>query len=302
MRRITRFGLVVAVVLIALPLVQLGSGRPSIVRAHPAAHPATPPTYDWDTATAGTQPPTSPRLASPSARLLSTLRLAFTVMVPLEQLQAILPAGYVATEAAPAGSGLASVSLQFRFQERFERVGVGTFGPSSGLLVFHIARNTALNRPELLALAEEESTTSVVDAFNAVFGPGSSRLAEVKAEIEEEAGTLQVKFDVEDESIGLDINVTASGPAAIEARGHGDPAGAPFRGLNNGASANAPYWFGFMNDFRPVPITSTNFFLGIGPGRYGEGVLGLPGGAVDVVGVAANFAFLRWHDNHYQLE
>jgi hypothetical protein len=302
MRRITRFAVVVAVVLIALPLVQLGSARPSIVRAHPAAHPPTPPTYDWDTATAGTQPPTSPRLANPNARLLSTLRLAFPVLVPLEQLQAILPAGYVATEAAPAGSGLASIALQFRFQERLERVGIGTFGPTSGLVASHVARNTALNRLELLILAAEDSTTSAADAFNAVFGPGSSRVANVKAEIEETAGTLEVKFDVEDESIGLDINVKAKGPAAIDARGHGDPAGAPIRGLNNGVSANAAYWFGFMNDFRSVPITSTNFSFRMGPGRYDDGVLGLPGGAVDVVGVGPNFTFLRWHDNHYQLE
>lgn len=301
MRRITLSTLVVAAVLIVLGVL-FGPVRPSIVRAHPAAHPPTPPTYDWDTATAGIQPPTSPRLANPTARLLSTLRLAFPVTVPLAQLQAILPAGYVATEAAPAGSGLASLSLQFRFQERFERIGVGTFGPTSGLVVSHIARNAALNRSELLFLTAEDSTASAADAFNAVFGPGSSRLAEVETEIEEKSGMLEVKFGVKDAPIGLEVNVQAQGPAAIDTRGHGDPAGAPARGLNNGASANASYWFAFMNDFRPVPITSSNFSLRIGPGRYGDGVLGLPGGAVDVVGVGPNFAFLRWHDNHYQFE
>jgi hypothetical protein len=223
-------------------------------------------------------------------------------MVPLEQLQAILPSGYVATEVAPAGSGLASISLQFRLQERLERVGVGTFGPTSGLSVSHIARNMTLNRSELLFLVYEDSTTQAADAFNAVFGPGSSRVAEVKAEIEETDGTLEVKFDVRDESIGLDIHVKAKGPAAIDTRGHGDPAGAPSRGLNNGASANAAYWFGFMNDFRSVPITSTNFSLRIGPGPNSDGVLRLPAGALDVVGVGPNFTFLRWHDNHYQLE
>jgi hypothetical protein len=299
MRRIT---LLAVVVLVVVTVVQFSPLGRSTVGAHPGAHAPTPPTYDWNTATVGTQPPTSSRLANPSARLFSTFRLSFNVIVPLAQLQAILPAGYLATELAPAGSGLATVILQFRFQERLERVGVGMFGPTSGLFVFHPARNGALNRSELLLLAAEDSNTPAADAFNAVFGPGNDRLAEVETEIEEKAGQLKFTFEVEDEGIGLKLKVRAQGPAAIDTQGAHADAGGPLRGLNNGATANAAYWFGAMADSRSVPITSTNFSLRIGSGRFGDGILRLPGGALDVMGVGPSFTFIRWFEVPFQLE
>jgi len=297
MRRIIFFALVAAVVLIALPIVQFGPVRPSIVGAHPGVHPPSPPTYDYSTDTPGTQPPTSPFLASPTLRQLRTLRLSVPAIVNVGDLQAILPAGFNATE-FPAGSGLAVMPLNFDFQGRCERLGVGTFGPASGVQVLHTALNTALNRNELLNLANWFSEASSVSCFNAVFGPGSSRVADVETEIRENRGQLQMKFDVKDTAIGFRVQVQAEGPAAIVTRGHADPAGNPLRGLNEGIFANPAVRFSTHFDALAVPITPANLHLNALMG----GQLNLPGGSLPIVGVGTAFTFFRNFEGFFDPE
>src|SRR5712691_2463308 len=104
MRRIILSTAVAALALVVIPIVQFDLDHTSVVVAHPGPHPPSPPTYDYDTATPGTQPPTSPLLAGAEARFVRTLALLFNVIVPLTELQAILPAGFTATELPPAGS------------------------------------------------------------------------------------------------------------------------------------------------------------------------------------------------------
>jgi len=157
MRRIILSTAVAALALVVIPIVQFDLDHTSVVVAHPGPHPPSPPTYDYDTVTFGTQPPTSPWLAGAEAHHLWTLRLNFNVFVPLAELQAILPAGFTATETAH-GSGLAAVFLYFNLQERIERVGLGTFGPGSSLSVGCLAGNMALNRLENLYLAVSTPT------------------------------------------------------------------------------------------------------------------------------------------------
>ena len=122
MRGITALKVVVAVVLTGLAPVAFV--RPSIVVAHPGPHLPSPPTHDYDTATPGTQPPTAPVLANPTGRLFSLLRLAVTTIVPLEDLQRILPPGYTANPLpAPNPPGLAGMGLGFDFQAQCDRAG-----------------------------------------------------------------------------------------------------------------------------------------------------------------------------------
>jgi hypothetical protein len=298
MRRIIFVSVVAAAVLTALPIVQFGPLRPSIAVAHapggaPTVHPPSPPTYDYDTVTPGTQPPTSPLLAGSTARIMETLALSVFATVPQAELQAVLPGGFIATE-SPAGSGLAVITLRFRFQERIEQLGGGTFGPASGLVVFHIARNAALNRPELLILAAEFSDASLVNGWRAVFGPGSSRLADVEVEIKEKGEQLQLKFDVEDEAIGLSVKVQAEGPAAITRRTHSDPFDLPLRPLNDGIFANPAHRSSNMGD---VQIVEANLEL-----HAAGGQLRLPGGVLTIAGLAPNVAFVRAFESLFRPE
>jgi hypothetical protein len=277
-----------------MPFTPVGM-RSSIVSAHPGAHPAAVlPTYDYDTVTPHTQPPTAPVLANPTGRILSTLGLAFSVYVPLAELQAILPPGFTATPAPPPlPADVAGINLQYSFHQQFALTAGGVSAPAAGLSAYHFARNTALNRLESVALAVEQSDGSFVDCQRAMLGPNGSRVAEVKAEAKQKRGQLQLKFDVEDEEIGLWIRVWVEGSSALVARGnHSDPVAVASRTLDGGMLANPAQRWSVMSDQLLVPIADKNFRLTVGGrGAIPQGQLGLPGGAVTVVSVDPTFRF-----------
>jgi hypothetical protein len=222
------------------------------------------------------------------------------------ELQAILPPGFTANPLPPPNlPGQAPIALLFAFQGRCELLASGTIsGPASGLFAVHTARNTALNRNELLILAAEFSDASFVNCVDALWGPGSAHLADVEVKIKEKGGRLELGFDVEDESIGLDIKAQATSSGPIVARGaHADPAGDPQRSLNEGTTANAAFRYALMADNLVVPTAAANFRLKIrgrgdddddGDGAHGR--LGLPGGRVRVIGVGPTVAFFRWFE------
>jgi hypothetical protein len=194
--------------------------------------------------------------------------------------------------ATPPGSGTAAVGLAFIYQERTERIGIGTFGPSSGLVIVHNALNTNTepDRVEQLGLAYECSDAAFVGALNAALGPGSSRQAEVKVDIKEEGGQLRFQFHVVDEALDLNVKVSAEGPAAIANRFHQDPVPIPFRTLNNGTAPNPPFRFASQGDNNVVATAEANLELAVTGGR-----LGLPGGgSLTVVDVGPTVAFIRW--------
>lgn len=304
MRRIISLVAPLVGVLIALPFVPLGPVGSWVASAHPGAHPPSPPTHDYNTATVGTQPPTAAVLANPTGRLLASLRLSTMTIVPLEELQAILPAGFTANPLPPPNApGLAGMGLLFDFQGQCDHFAAGTSSPASGLYALHIARNTALGRNELLNLAAEFSDDSFINCHRALLGPGGSRRADVELEVQEKGGQLQLKFEVEDEAIGLRVDVRAEGPATIIGRGHADPAGSPLRTLENGMFANPAHRFSIMSDSLVVPTTTTNFTLKAGnDGDGGLGRLRLPGGTVKIVGLGPTFTLQRSFENFLQPE
>ena len=320
MRRMISLAAISAAVLMALPFLPSGSIGSWIVSAHPGPHLPSPPTHDYDTAIPGTQPPTSPVLASPTGRLFSALRLGVTIMVPVEDLQRVLPMGFTANALpAPNPPGMAGVGLSFDSLGQCDRVGAGPSGSASIMYALHQARNTALARNELLVLAAEFDEQSFIDCHQALLGQGGSRLAEVGAEIEQKHGQLRVKYEVEDKDIGLRVKVRANGPAAFTARSnHADPAPAPLRTLDQGLFVNQAHRFSSMSDTVGIPITDDNFALTLGHNRRHNrhaaedgtlGRLGLPGGSVRVVGIAAAFPgfpplflYSRWFENFVQPE
>ena len=312
MRRIIRLAGVGAVVLIALPLVQLGPARPSVAVAHPGPHVPSPPSHDYDTMIPGIQGPTSPVLANPTGRLFSAARLSVTTIVPLEDLQRILPPGYTANPLpAPNPPGVAGMGLGFDFQAQCDRAGAAPSGSALWMFALHLARNTALARNEVLVLAAEVADESFLNCHQAVFGPGGSRLAELEAEVRQKHGQLHIEYEVGDEAIGLKIKVRAEGPAAFTARNnHADPAPSPLRTLDQGLFANPAQRFSIMADAVGIPITDDNFRLTLGHDRDGDddgddgtlGSIGLPGGRVRVVGLMPNFTFQRWFENFFQPE
>jgi hypothetical protein len=291
-RQILFFTMVVASILVVVSIVQFGPLRSSVVEAHPGVHPPNPPSYDYNTDMPGTQPPTSALLANPATHTLRTFQLSVSsVLVPLGELQAILPSGFNAIESSP-GSGTASLILDFIFQERFERIGIGTFGPASGLQVRATVFNITLSRQETLLLAQEYSDPAFVDAINAANGPGSSRVAEAKVEIEEEEGQIRLKFEVADEAIGLDVEVRGEGRSAdIVQRFHVDPQVVAFRSLNNGLSPNPSFRLAVQQDRSQIAITDSNPKL-----SGARGQLRLPGGSLTLVGFGPSFNIVRWQE------
>jgi hypothetical protein len=252
---------------------------------------APPPTYDYDPTVPGTQPPASPLLANPTTRSLRTHQLNVPVLVPLAEAQAVLPPGFNAVESA-SGSGTATIILVFFYQQQFERIGIGTFGPASGLVLSIPALNTNIqpNRVELILPTLELSDAPSVEAANAAFGPGSSRLAETKVEIKEEGGRLRFTYHVVDEALGLNVKVNAEGSAVIVARSLSDPAPMLFRTLDNGQAPNPPLRNAAQQDSNAVPTAEANLDLSLGGGR-----LRLPGGGhLTVIGVGPTVTFFRW--------
>ena len=305
MRRMSSLAVIAAVL-----AVLLGAVRPWVVRAHPGPHAPTPPSHDYDTVIPGIQGPTSSVLANPTGRLFSAARLSVTTIVPLEDLQRILPPGFTANPLpAPNPPGLAGLGLGFDFQAQCDRAGAAPSGSAPWMFALHQARNTALARNEVLVLAAEVADESFLNCHQAILGPGGSRLAELEAEVRQKQGQLLIQYDVEDEAIGLHIKVRAEGPAAFSARNnHADPAPSPLRTLDQGLFANPAQRFSIMADAVGVPIRDRNFRLTLGRDRDDDaddgtlGWIGLPGGRVRVVGVMPNFTFQRWFENFFQPE
>ena len=211
-------------------------------------------------------------------------------LVPIAELEAILPRGFDAVEASP-GSATAAITLDFIFQQRMELIGIGTFGPASGLQVQATALNTELSRQERLILAWEFSDAVFVKALDAAFGSGSSRPAKTKVDIKEDEATLQFKFHVVDEPLGLNVKLTAEGPAGLVERFHADPQPSTFRSLNDGEFTNPPFRLALQQDRAVVPTTAESLALDVPGGR-----LRLPGGSLTIVGVAPTFNVVRLHE------
>jgi hypothetical protein len=290
--------------------VLLGSVGPWSVSAHPGPHVPSPPSHDYDTVVPGIQGPTSPVLANPTGRLFSAARLSVTTIVPLEDLQRILPPGFTANPLpTPNPPGLAGLGLTFDFQGQCERTGAAPSGSAPWMSAAHTARNTALARNEVLVLAAEVADESFLNCHQAVLGPGGSRLAELDVNVRQKDAQLRIQYEVKDKAIGLHIKVRAEGAPAFTARSaHADPTPAPLLTLDKGLFANPAQRFSIMADAVGIPITERNFRLTLGHDRDDDrdkrtlGWLGLPGGRVRVVGVMPNFVVQRWFENFFQPE
>jgi len=73
-----------------------------------------PPTYDWDDTVPGIQGPTSPLLAGAERRQFRSFVVSIPVLVPLMELQAALPPGFIAIALA-AGLIQASHAVYYGF-------------------------------------------------------------------------------------------------------------------------------------------------------------------------------------------
>lgn len=246
-----------------------------------------PPTYDYDPATPGTQPPTSPLLAGYDYRSVRTYQVTIPVLVPLAHLQAILPAGFSAI-ATPAGSNTASLSLAFFVDQRFERTGEGkTYGPVSALLVSTTVWNNNRQpaRQELVFPCFEAS--GEIDALNASFGPGAARLADVGLTIEQQEGRMRFGFAVRDPGLGFQIKASAECPAALNTRSISDPVGLAFRTLN-GLTPNDAFRAASQSDTLTIPTATADVKLQ-SPGHR----LRFPAGTLSIVGLGASVTFSR---------
>lgn len=250
--------------------------------------PAPPPTYDYDTATPGVQGPKSPLLAGYTYRSVRPYQVGIPVLVPIADMQAILPPGFTAV-ATPAGATNTTLTLSFFLDQRFQpdATSLTTFGPASAMLVSATVLNTNLATPRQELVFPCFEASAYVDQLNATFGPGAARKAKVRAEFIEHNGNLKFKFVISDSDLGFDITVSGEGPAALNNRSISDPVGLPFRTFN-GMQANQSFWASSQTDSLAVPITATNLTLATSDNR-----LHFPGGSLGIVGFGANMTLSR---------
>src|SRR4051812_16607357 len=85
--------------LVSSSFAQSGSGSPPL-------------TYDYNPAVAGIQPPLFLGSASADYRSLRTYQVNIPVLVPISELQSLMPAGFTALE-TPSGSNTGTLTLGF---------------------------------------------------------------------------------------------------------------------------------------------------------------------------------------------
>lgn len=252
-----------------------------------SAQSGAPPTYDYDAATPGTQAPFSPLLAGYTYRSVRTYQVAIPVLVPLQELQAALPPGYIPV-ATPAGSNTATIALTFFLDQRFQpAVGGQTYGPATALLATTTVMNNSLATPRMEIVFPIFETAAGEAELNAAFGPGSARTAKVNASLEEEDGKLHFKFKVKDKGIGMDIVASAVGSMDINTRSVSDPVGLPFRALN-GFQGNQAFRGASQSDTLVLSAQAAKAKVDT-PGDR----LQMKTGSVTIVGIGPNVTFSR---------
>lgn len=244
-----------------------------------------PPSYDWDTTKPGTQGPQSPLIAGSTYRSLRTYQVSIPVLVPISELQTIIPAGFTPV-ATPSGSNNATITLGLFVDQRSETPDLN-FGPISALLVSTTVNNTNVNpaRQELLLPFFEVS--GGVEALNGVFGPGSARLAKVKVKVDESDGVLSFKFTISEPRIGLHLVAEAEVPSGLTTRAVSDPVGIPFRTVN-WLAPNGAFRAASQSDTATIPTASANVKVE----TLGNRINFAPG-SVSIVGLGSTITFNR---------
>jgi hypothetical protein len=247
----------------------------------PRAYAQQPPTYDFDPAVPGVQGPTSPLLATPYTHFFRTSSVNVPLLVPAAELQAALPPGF---NALPDPLGRATVTALFSFMVTdAEHAPVA---PYHTLVLLAGARNTALDRNEVLVLARFLSTQESVDAQNLTTG-GGAWLADFVWESAEKGGELEIRVQIDSEE-GLGLSVVATGPSEMNQRITFDPNAFPFRWVKAGVALDS-FWVGSIFDQRAVATTPTNIDVSANGGH-----LKLPGGfSLTVLGPGTPFAFSK---------
>lgn len=258
------------------------------VLAQNAGTAAPPPTYDYDTALAGTQGPKAPSVAGYSYRSVRSFQMAVPVLVRLTELQAVLPPGYTPV-ATPAGSDTGTITLNFFLDQRFQPDASSptTYGPTSAVLITTTALNSNLPTPRQEIVFPSFEASSDVEQLNAAFGPGSARLAKVTAGVTERKGVKTFKFKIVDKDLGFEMIAEAEVPGNIPNRVVSDPVGLPFRTFN-GMQLNKAFWAASQSDAVTVPALDTKILL-YSPGDR----IVFPTGSVSIVRLGASITFSR---------
>lgn len=236
--------------------------------------------------------PTSPLMQGYEAHVFRTFQLNVPVFVPLAELQNTLPPNFSAV-ANPSGSATAAITIAFIFHQRSERVG-SVDGPADGLVVTAVVHNDLLQRNETVLLVNEQSDATSVANANTLFGEGTTRLAQVETEIEEQNGVLNLKFDATDDDLRLRVKVQATVSAVSMTRVGQDPLLTPFRAVNGHIAGNA-FLGANRYDTGSAPVTPSN------PGLEMPGSLRLPGGDISIVSLGSSISLNRWRDNYFKL-
>ncbi|BDC52535.1 hypothetical protein F183_A48500 [Bryobacterales bacterium F-183] len=256
--------------------------------AQNAGTPAPPPTYDYDSAVAGTQGPKAAQVAGYTYRSVRSFQMAVPVFVPLKELQAVLPPGYTPV-ASPAGSDTATITLNFFLDQRFQPDASSptTFGPTSAVLITTTVLNSNLATPRQEIVFPGFEASADVDQLNAAFGPGSVRMAKVTAGVTDRRGVKTFKFRIEDKDLGFEMIAQAEIPGNIPNRVVSDPVGLAFRTFN-GMTPNKAFWAASQSDAITVPATDTKILLH----SPGDRIV-FPTGSVSIVRLGATITFNR---------
>lgn len=284
--------------LVVAPLVAvLGLRAHTAVAQTPSLSP--PPSYDWDDTVPGTQGPTSPLLAGAERRQFRAFVVQIPVLVPLSDLQAALPPGFIAI-ANPAGSSTAQVSLSFNAMQRLTQAATGRTASGSALTLTTAVMNTNIvpNRQETMFLAYEASTQELVDSQNSLYGDGTARLAKLTIQITDEGGRFSVKGTATDDGIGLSVQAEATCPGPIANRVKNDPNA----GYNRYLVSNRSYIGSQVTDQLVVPQAMANSKVDAGGGKLQVPVAGGLTRSLAISGIGASTTFFQNREQFFKIE
>ncbi len=187
-------------------MVTAGLALLALARAAAAQTGAPPPSY-------GASLPKE--LEGHQVRFFRTIQMSIAAKVPRAELQKLLPAGYTAQPLA-GDKDAARIAFGFYFQQRAElttpigSLAAGTYGPADTM---NVTTTTDTAGGEVVLFLDSERSTEASAALgNALYGPGSTRVAssfDMGLEQKRADKTIRVRAHVVDQALGQEVDVVA---------------------------------------------------------------------------------------------
>jgi hypothetical protein len=271
-----------------LTLAALLIGTTAFAQSPTGPRPLPPPSYG---------PPPSPALIGYQASQFSPQGFLFNLDVDLEKLKAFLPAGYTPVPSTP-GATTATVTAVVAYQNMFTLQSAagdfapGTYGPfdSFELVVPALTPPGSLRPFEVVSLARFVNNSEIVDLRTALLGAGTTQLADIDVQLQEQDGEMHIKARIRDFDFGLRVTASASTPTEVVAqiRNQGP---LPSRSVNSLVSPPTPAAGGLTS------VSSDSASASLPEAFEFSGAIRLSGGTLRVLAVHPGTAY--WNNETF---